>query len=461
MIGLAIASGVYYITASIGMQVFSLQPQNITPLWLPLGIGLVMYLKFGWKACLGVFLASFAANLPGMTTNSLAASISHTAIAGIIDASTPPLAAWLLKRRTPTKLSRSKHLFPFCFYVCLIPTTISAVLLTTNLVTGGYIAVSQSLSVGFALVLADSLGILLVYPIYASWRSEAISSDEILALALASISGLIFIAAAFHGFPGAIYLVLPTLLYLAASGYRLGHPVVLLVLIVAILSFASRGFGPFAGSSFEDSVMRMMTFVFSTTLMSQSIMLHRGELIESSEARELWYQRAIRDTLTGLYNRAYFRSQLNDEFARSQRTTRPFVLAMIDVDFFKRINDQYGHPFGDKVLQALAQELRRLLRKADILARIGGEEFAVLMFDISLPQATIALERIRVQLAANGVLIDHKRFSVTVSIGACENGYHSAEELIKTADELLYKAKHRGRNCLVTNATELEHYYEN
>lgn len=97
VIGLAIASGVYYVTAIVGMQIFSLQPQNISLLWLPLGIGLVMCVRFGWKACFAIFVASFAANLPGMLTDSLVSSVSHTAIAGTIDALTPLLAAELLR----------------------------------------------------------------------------------------------------------------------------------------------------------------------------------------------------------------------------------------------------------------------------------------------------------------------------------------------------------------------------
>ncbi|MEO1124216.1 MAG: diguanylate cyclase [Cyanobacteria bacterium J06639_16] len=456
-IWLVIASGVYYVTAIIGMQVFSLQPQNITLLWLPPGIGLIMCLKFGWQAYPGIFIASFAANLPGMMTSSFAASISHTAIAGATDALTPLFAAWLLQQKIPGQLFRSKQLFSFCFYVCLLPTAISAFVLSANLTAGGYIAWSQSLFVGTALILADSLGILLVYPVFASWKPRSISANEILSFALAGTLSLIFTAAAFHGFPSMIYLVLPTLLYLAASGYHMGHSVVLFVTVVAILSFAARGFGPFMSSEFEDALMRLMTFVFSTTLVSQSIMLHRGELIESAEARELWYQRAIRDTLTGLYNRTYFLSQLDDELARSQRTGHRFVLAMIDVDFFKQINDQYGHPFGDKVLQALAHKLQKLLRSADVVARIGGEEFAVLMSDASLQEAMVALERLRTKLATDGLIINHQRFSITVSIGACENATHSAETLINTADKLLYRAKHQGRNCLITNTMELNH----
>lgn len=362
-----------------------------------------------------------------------------------------------LRRKIPTNLARATQLLPFCFYVCLIPTTISAFMLAVNLAVGGYIAWSQILFFAEALVLADSLGILLVYPIFAIRHPEPISSKEVVSIALASILNLIFVGLSFHSFPSAIYLVLPTLLYLAATGYRMRHSVVLLITIIATLSFAANGFGPFAGNNFEDALMRLMTFVFSTTLVSQSVMLHRRELIESSEARELWYQRAIRDALTGLYNRTYFTAQLDDEIARSQRAGSPFVLAMMDVDFFKKVNDRYGHPFGDKVLQGLANLLQEEFRSADVAARIGGEEFAVLMSNASLEQATHALERLRVKLATDGLLIDRQRFPVKVSIGACENGSHSAETLIDAADKLLYRAKHEGRNRIVTDATERKH----
>ncbi|MEM6428895.1 MAG: diguanylate cyclase [Deinococcota bacterium] len=449
---LVTSSGVYYLTAVIGMQVFSLQPQNITLLWLPLGIGLVMCVKFGWQAVFWIFVASFAANLPGMTTSSWASSTFHTVVAGATDALTALLAAWLLRRNRLINLARPRQLFPFCFYVCLVPTTVSACVLAVNLAAGGYIAWSQSPFIGIALILADSLGILLIYPIFAVWRLDATSVNKIFSLVLVILLNLMLIAAAFYGFPSAIYLVLPTLLYLAAAGYRTEHSVVLLITIVAILLFAARGFGPFMGNTSEDSLIRLMTFVFSTTLVSQSIMLHRRELIESSEARELWYQRAIRDGLTGLYNRAYFLAQLDDELARSERAKSSFVLAIIDVDFFKQVNDQYGHPFGDKVLQALARDLQDLVRSADIVARMGGEEFAVLMCNVSLEQATVALERLRSKLATDGLMIDQQRFSVTVSMGACENRAHSAETLISAADELLYRAKRQGRNRLVTNA---------
>ncbi|MEM1290220.1 MAG: diguanylate cyclase [Cyanobacteria bacterium P01_H01_bin.162] len=444
IIWLTVAGVLYYLTAIAGMQVFSLQPQNIALLWLPIGIGLIMCLQMGWQACPYIFVASFAANFPGMSTNSLMASVGHNGIAAITDAFTPLFAAWVLQQKMPGKLLRARELLPFCIYVlpfciyvCLLPTTVSASILATNLAMGGYIAWSQSPNITGHLILADSLGILLIYPIFASWKSRAIALEKILTTVLATSFSLALVTAAFRGIPSAIYLVVPVLLYLASVGYKLGHSIMLLLTVVVILAFAADGFGPFAIADVEHSLTMLMTFVFSITLVSQSVMLYREELIESIEARELWYQRSIRDSLTGLYNRAYFLSRLNDELARSQRSQQPFVLAMVDVDFFKQINDQYGHPFGDQVLQSLAAMMRQCLRSADVIARIGGEEFAVLMPDVALIQATAALERLRLKLAADGCHINGQHFDLTVSMGASENGAQSIETLISTTDELL------------------------
>lgn len=454
IIWLTIASVLYYLTAIAGMQVFSLQPQNITLLWLPLGIALVMCLQFGWRACLYIFVASFAANFPGMSTHSLEASVGHTGIAAVTDALAPLLAAWVLRQKIPDKLLRARELLSFCIYVCLLPTAISASILSANLAIGGYISWQQMPHITGHLILADSLGILLIYPIFANWEPQVITLDEILATGFTTLLNFALVTAAFRDLPSAIYLVLPVLLYLASAGYKLGHSILLLLTIVVILAFAADGFGPFAIADFDHSLTMLMTFVFSTTLASQSVMLYRRELIKSIEARELWYQRSIRDSLTGLYNRAYFLSRLTDEIARSQRSEQPFVLAMLDVDFFKQINDQHGHPFGDQVLQSLAEAMQQCLRSADVVARIGGEEFAVLMPDVALAQAAVALERFRSKLAADGLDINGQSFAITVSIGASESGTQSVKTLLSKTDELLYRAKHQGRDRLVTNIAQ-------
>jgi len=160
---------------------------------------------------------------------------------------------------------------------------------------------------------------------------------------------------------------------------------------------------------------------------------------------------AITDPLTGLYNRRHFTKMLDVEYERLVRYGRPLACMMIDADHFKRINDTHGHAAGDAVLAALADIFRATLRKADIIARWGGEEFVVLMPETPCERAAEAAERVR------GAVGAHKfpklgGKGVTVSIGlSCspEVVMQSPEMIVDTADQSLYQAKQQGRNRVV------------
>jgi len=158
------------------------------------------------------------------------------------------------------------------------------------------------------------------------------------------------------------------------------------------------------------------------------------------------------DGLTELPNRRQFDTVFAAEWARSGRTGRPLSVAIIDVDFFKRYNDHYGHAMGDQALQAVAKSLRkRIQRPADLVARYGGEEFVVVMPDTPRDGAMELAERLRIGI--EGLGIPHKRSSaaicITVSIGIASTGPEaitSAEVLMELADGRLYRAKKAGRN---------------
>ncbi|HEV3136861.1 MAG TPA: GGDEF domain-containing protein, partial [Pirellulales bacterium] len=147
------------------------------------------------------------------------------------------------------------------------------------------------------------------------------------------------------------------------------------------------------------------------------------------------------DPLTGVSNRRAFDEALNSLLAQKDRYSTPLSLAILDIDFFKQINDKQGHLDGDRVLQDLAQVLRDNIRECDVLARYGGEEFVILMPNTELPAACNLTERIRA--AVNGSL------SITVSTGvAAANGDEDGSELVARADAALYMAKKAGRNCV-------------
>ncbi len=159
---------------------------------------------------------------------------------------------------------------------------------------------------------------------------------------------------------------------------------------------------------------------------------------------------AVTDPLTGLFNRRYFDSHLEILLERFAASGKPLALLMLDIDFFKKVNDEHGHGAGDKVLQEIAARIATSLRGIDVVARFGGEEFIVAMPDIALEAAKAAAERLRAQIAGApfGIAGEDGGLAVTASIGvAVANGRgESAKALVKRADEGLYAAKRRGRN---------------
>jgi diguanylate cyclase (GGDEF)-like protein len=167
------------------------------------------------------------------------------------------------------------------------------------------------------------------------------------------------------------------------------------------------------------------------------------------------------DPLTGAYNRRSFISWCEKELLRSSRTRQPFSLLMIDLDHFKRINDQYGHENGDIVLCAVADELRASLRNIDTVGRWGGEEFVVLLPDTTAELAVIIAHRLRHTIESLSIaklkttpIQDKKLIAVTISLGVATypNQANNIEDLLQRGDLALYQAKADGRNCVVQQA---------
>lgn len=172
--------------------------------------------------------------------------------------------------------------------------------------------------------------------------------------------------------------------------------------------------------------------------------------LEMRATRRL-YESAMHDPLTGVYNRRYLDDHLAAEFAFAARHATELALLLIDADHFKRVNDTWGHAAGDTALRALAGHLQRSVRSEDMIARFGGEEFAVLARETSATGAMAVAERIRKSVEKTPVLLDTGHsVSLTVSIGVVHMGgnraYLTAHALLEAADEALYRAKESGRN---------------
>lgn len=162
---------------------------------------------------------------------------------------------------------------------------------------------------------------------------------------------------------------------------------------------------------------------------------------------------AVTDPLTGVYNRHYLDKNLPRLFDRSRGSKKPVSVVMIDLDHFKKVNDTYGHHVGDQVLQELVRRLNVGLRYFDMVVRMGGEEFAIIMPETNYQAAMSVAERLREALANSPIVIKQPEVSInaTMSVGvaSADEGEETSETLFKLADEALYKAKNTGRNKVV------------
>ena len=163
---------------------------------------------------------------------------------------------------------------------------------------------------------------------------------------------------------------------------------------------------------------------------------------------------AMVDPLTDVANRRLLEQRLAEEFQRSRRYGRPLALLMVDIDHFKRVNDDHGHQIGDKVLSLLGRTLRQCTRATDLVGRFGGEEFLVIAPETGVDSARVLAERVRALVMRQNAEFEMQEQAVpgvTVSIGVAttEIGVADQQDLIKCADVALYRAKHEGRNRVI------------
>lgn len=167
------------------------------------------------------------------------------------------------------------------------------------------------------------------------------------------------------------------------------------------------------------------------------------------EVQEKLYTSATEDALTRLPNRRFVGDTITALANAAERSGDHFLLALIDIDDFKRINDTYGHEAGDRVLARVAQVMRGRLRKSDLIGRWGGEEFVVALPDTSVSSGMPVFELMRTAVEALRVEYNGSVISTTVTIGAVESGEGDIDQLLKRADDALYEGKKGSKNCVV------------
>jgi diguanylate cyclase (GGDEF)-like protein len=163
-------------------------------------------------------------------------------------------------------------------------------------------------------------------------------------------------------------------------------------------------------------------------------------------------QLAANDSLTGMFNRRFGMARLQEEYGRALRSGSPIGLCLFDLDHFKRVNDTYGHPMGDKVLAHVSKLIRGVLREGDVALRYGGEEFLIVLPGASLTDAFQIGDRIRRVVEETVFQHGSQNLSLTISGGTSswpDYDASSADALVRKADEALYRAKEGGRNRII------------
>lgn len=168
-------------------------------------------------------------------------------------------------------------------------------------------------------------------------------------------------------------------------------------------------------------------------------------------------EKAYVDALTQLPNRLAYEKRSAQEYARWQRYSNALSMAVCDLDFFKKINDSYGHAAGDKVLSKVGELFNKTLRSTDFSCRFGGEEFVILLPETNVDAAKRAMEKVRMRIEESPFHFRGERVQVTISIGISEFATgDTLEQVFERADQAMYEAKHQGRNCVQIKSLPLK-----
>ena len=211
--------------------------------------------------------------------------------------------------------------------------------------------------------------------------------------------------------------------------------------------------------SIEDIKLGDLT-LFRGRRFTESELIHLEKLLcvlVNPLRNALMYRKAVlmsqTDALTGLNNRAAFDRDIDREISLANRHGRSLTLMLLDIDFFKQVNDKYGHAAGDEVIRVVAEHMKKVTRSSDVTFRYGGEEFAVLLSDVDSLLAMDVAERIRLSLKNQKIDYNGEQIKITVSIGmACHQKSEAKDSLFERTDNALYMAKNMGRDQIKISA---------
>lgn len=469
--------------AYIGLGKFSLyfatMPEGIAIAWLPNGLLLALFLlrpyrEWGLYAFV-IVLSEVIADIPIFT---LIQAIQFA----FINLAETMLSALLLRYFSP-----EKHNFHNLRYFLLFIIIALTILPALSAIFGALVYHTQieSQTNFFAFwriwLFGDALGILLMTPLLISWYDM---KKEIILRLLSPepviMAPLTFLFAFFLFSDKVITSILPTtpmvfIIFMLWIIYRRGliEGVAMSVLLSFIaIYFTVHHQGPFSMFSAVQNTLYLQEFIVAMvtiplffgvllrqinekTLQLEHLSQHLEEQVRDKTnalqiANQQLFELATTDSLTHIYNRRFLEETSEREISSSLRYGTDLSLIMFDIDFFKNINDTYGHHVGDDVLIALTQTVQSRIRQNDIFARIGGEEFVILMPNTTLNEAILLANELKETIVQLSIPVNDSTISFTVSFGIAtlSEQCNSYQTLLNHADRLLYQAKESGRNCI-------------
>jgi diguanylate cyclase (GGDEF)-like protein len=474
---LPLATGLgYYLGAVLGVAASSMS-EGIAIFWLPNGVllaALLLVPRRDWPLHLTVaVLAEIAADLPTFTL-AQALGFAGTNLFECL------LAATLLQRvARPFVLDRLRHVTLFGLYVLVVACGLAALL--------GALVYSQTVQTttsfaGFWMIwwLGDGLGVLLLTPLLLGWlqgndqptQRPRLETVVLFALTVLLTSWVFMQVPDNANVPGRPFLLLPLPLWAAVRfGVRGAASIGLLIAAIAITA-TLYGHGPLVAGTPERTSLLLQEFLAVQALSSLALATLLQEVHTTHDAldhlnRELegrvaartqelqWANQRLEelasiDPLTGASNRRHFLELAKAEISRAKRQGGALSVIMLDIDFFKSVNDRFGHETGDKVLVALAATVRAALRAGDIFARLGGEEFILMLPGQDRDEAFQMAERLRLLIAQTDVADCTTHITVSAGVAGLENESEEIDDLLRRANQGLYLAKNQGRNrvCL-------------
>ncbi len=457
-----------YLATALGGLAISRQAGNVATLWPPNGMLVAVLLLSSRKRWMDILIAgAIGSVIANLFNGNGAIAASSITLANLAEA---VVAAGIIRRQTGRRI-----LFQHSSDVMVL----IVASITAALVAGALSATSAKLlshapftTIFIKWVLGDVLGLLVVMPI-AVIAHDLVKHGPDLMMSQRTQGEAAAILAVVFGVSVAVYapdvqsvqfLVMPTVLF---ASFRLGPlGAALSTVIVAVVGSLGTVVAAKAGASTPDEVtFRVFNFqlnlavLFLTALPIGSALAQRSrlerDLTEEKERADRFASDmaslANVDDLTGLATRRFFLDQLDVMAATARRVKQPLTLAMIDIDHFKPINDKFGHAVGDAVLMAIGAACRSSVRGDDVIGRLGGEEFAMLMPFTDQEAAYRIVDRLRESVAAIAIPTnDGRTVSVTISVGmAMFADQEQIDRLLLDADRALYLAKERGRNRIV------------